>query len=127
MSRTLQQARDRVDNVRLVYVCLGRNGAGGLKREVPDKDGQPAQDHLLALRKQAVTPIEHRVQRLVPWQRRATAVPEQAEAVVEQLRGSTDPNGADATGRELNGKRQSVEPAWIRARIGASISLNAAP
>src|SRR5580693_1201557 len=60
------QARDRVDNACLVYLCLRRNGAGGLTREVPKKERQPAQDHLLALRKQAVTPIEHRVQRLVP-------------------------------------------------------------
>jgi hypothetical protein len=32
------QARDRVDNVRLVCLRLRRNRAGGLKREVPDKD-----------------------------------------------------------------------------------------
>src|ERR1700761_745217 len=105
------QARDRVGSVRLVYRRLRRNGAGGLKREGPDKDGQPAQDHLLALRKQAVTPIEHCIQRLVPRQRGAAALPEQAEAVVEQLRNSTNPKGADATGRELNGKCDPVEPA----------------
>jgi hypothetical protein len=38
-------------------------------------------------------------------------MPEQAEAVVEQLRGSTNPKGADVTGRELNGKCHSVKPA----------------
>src|ERR1700689_3885513 len=32
------QAHDRVDNVRLVYLGLGRKGAGGLNRKVPDKD-----------------------------------------------------------------------------------------
>jgi hypothetical protein len=32
------QARDRVDNVRIVHLRLRRNGAGGLKREAPDKD-----------------------------------------------------------------------------------------
>src|ERR1700689_4100559 len=98
------QVRGRVNNFRLVYLRLRRNGAGGLKREVPDKDGKPAQDHLLALRKQAVTPIEHRVQGLVPRQRGAAALPEQAEAFVEQLRNSTNSKGADATGRPLNGK-----------------------
>jgi hypothetical protein len=36
------QARDRVDNVRLVCLRLRRNGAGGLTREAPDKDRQPA-------------------------------------------------------------------------------------
>jgi hypothetical protein len=44
-------------------------------------------------------------------QRGATAVPEQAEAVVEQIGGSTDPKGADTTGRELNGKCDPVKPA----------------
>src|ERR1700738_317317 len=105
------KARDRVDNIRLVYLRLRCNGAGGLTREGPDKDGQPAQDHLLALRKQAVTPIEHRIQRLVARQRGATAAPEQAEVVVEQLRGSTNPKGADVTGSELNGKCDPVKPA----------------
>ena len=32
------QARDRVDNARLVYLRLRRNEAGSLTREVPDKD-----------------------------------------------------------------------------------------
>jgi hypothetical protein len=32
------QARYRVDSVRLVYLRLGRNETGGLKREDPDKD-----------------------------------------------------------------------------------------
>src|SRR3984957_14007302 len=32
------QAHDRVDDVRIVYLGLGRNGAGGRKREVPDAD-----------------------------------------------------------------------------------------
>src|ERR1700677_4863612 len=105
------QARDCVNNVRLVYFRLGRKRAGGLTREAPDKDGQPAQNYLLALRKQAVTPIEHRVQGLVPRQRRTATLPEQAEAIVKQLRGSTYPKGADATGRELNGKCHSVKPA----------------
>src|ERR1700677_4619192 len=66
------QACDRVDNVRFVCLRLRRNRAGGLAREVPDKDRQPAQHYLLALRKQAVTPVEHRGQRLVPRQRGAT-------------------------------------------------------
>jgi len=43
------QARDRVDGVRFVGLPLRRNGTGSLKREVPDKDRQPAQDQLLAL------------------------------------------------------------------------------
>ena len=47
----------------------------------------------------------------MPRQRGATAVPEQAEAVIEQLRGSTNPKAADATGREFNGKRDPVKPA----------------
>ena len=61
----------------------------------------------LVIRNQAVTPIEHRVQRFVQRQRGVTAAPEQAEAVVEQLRGVSNPKGDDATGRELNGK-------WLR-------------
>ena len=32
------QARGRVDNVRLVYLRIRCNGPGGLKREVPDED-----------------------------------------------------------------------------------------
>jgi hypothetical protein len=32
------QARDRVDNIRLVCLRLRRNKADGLKREGPDKD-----------------------------------------------------------------------------------------
>src|SRR3984957_6930593 len=40
-----------------------------------------------------------------PW------VTVELRAVVEQLRGSTYPKGADATGRELNGKCHSVKPA----------------
>src|ERR1700723_2978 len=32
------QARDRVDNACLVYLCLRRNGAGGLTCELPEKD-----------------------------------------------------------------------------------------
>src|SRR5580693_8464271 len=32
------KARDRVDNVSLVYLRLRRNGAGGLQSEVSDKD-----------------------------------------------------------------------------------------
>jgi len=38
-------------------------------------------------------------------------MPEQAEAVVEQLRGFTYPKGAHVTGCELNGKRNTVKPA----------------
>jgi hypothetical protein len=36
------------------------------KRKAADEDRHPTKDHLLALRKQVVTPIEHRVQRLLP-------------------------------------------------------------
>jgi hypothetical protein len=32
------RAHDRVDDVRIVYLALGRNGAGGRKREGPDED-----------------------------------------------------------------------------------------
>jgi hypothetical protein len=32
------EARDRVDNFRLVCLCRRRNGPGGLKCEVSDKD-----------------------------------------------------------------------------------------
>src|SRR5215472_17002347 len=60
-------------------------------------------------RKQAVAPVEHRVQGLVSRHRSAAAVPEQAEAVVEQLGGSTNAEGADATGGKLNSQCHSVE------------------
>jgi hypothetical protein len=63
------------------------------------------------VREQIVTPVEHRIQGLVPWQCGTAAVPEQVEAVVEQLRGPTNPMGADATSCELNRERDSVKPA----------------
>ena len=47
----------------------------------------------------------------MPWQRGATTVPEQAEAIVEQFGGSTNPEGADAARRKLNGKCDPVKPA----------------
>ena len=46
----------------------------------------------------------------MPRQRGAAAVQEQAKAVIEQFRRSTHPKWADATGRELNGKCDSVKP-----------------
>src|SRR5271170_5658618 len=46
------EAYDRVDDARLVQPRLRCNEASGPKREVPDEGGQPAQDHLLSLRKQ---------------------------------------------------------------------------
>jgi hypothetical protein len=62
------------------------------------------------VREQVVTPVEHRVQGLMPRHRCTAAVPEQLETIVEQLRGPANPMGADATSRELNGERDSIKP-----------------
>src|ERR1700685_4405882 len=47
----------------------------------------------------------------MPGKRGATTAPKQAEAILEQFRGSTNTKGADATGRELDGKCHSVKSA----------------
>src|SRR4029077_8564471 len=120
--RFRKQAFERLCSTRLICPRLGRKKAGGLKREIPYEDRESAKNNPFVLRKQVVTPIEHRIQSLMSGGGGSAAAPEQAEAIVEQLRNSMNPKRPGATRGKLDGEGDSIKWAGERAadaRIGS--------
>src|SRR6266404_3579061 len=112
--RLREQAVEGIYSTRLVAFRLGRNGAGSLNREIPHEYREPAKNSPLVLGEKIVAPIEHSVQGLVSRQRGSASMPEQAEAILEQLRDSTNTTIADVARGELDGECASIKSAADR-------------
>ena len=108
--RLLDEAREHVGAPRDVETGAGADGFDRAELEAAGEDAEPPQQHPLVRLEQVVTPLERRLERLLPRRRRAAAGAEEPEAVVEPLGHRSGPERAEPAGGELERERQAVEP-----------------
>ena len=93
------------------HVGLCDRALGSGEREVAGKDAEPTQHLALRFGQELIAPTEHGAQGPVPRQCRPPTATQQAEALVEVRREPLDPESVDTAGRELDRKRNAVQPA----------------
>ncbi len=74
-----------------------------------DEHREPAQHHAFDLRQEAVAPIQRGLQGFLARRRGAWPNPQQGQALVQQRSGLLQPIGLDASSRQLDGERHTVE------------------
>ena len=89
---------------------LAGNRAGRRQAERAGEDRQAAQDHALGLRQQFVAPVERRPQRLLSRQGCSPATGQDMKAIVEASSDLLHPKHRATGSRQLDGKREAVEP-----------------
>lgn len=103
--------------------CLASaKGFRCLQRKSPDKDRQAAQECLLRLGEEIVTPVDRAAEGLMPGPARAAAAHQQMEAIVQSCSELLDGECPQPRGRQLDRQRQGVQPpADLRHRGGVLI------
>jgi hypothetical protein len=108
--RFRHQAAEVVEHPATRDGAAGTHLHGCLQGPASGEHPEPTQQNLLRLAEEVVTPFDGREQRLMPRDRRAAALRQQLEPVVE-ARGNLD-RGEDAhtRGGELDGQGDAVQP-----------------
>src|SRR5271163_3382179 len=83
--------------------------ARGVDRKGAAQDGQPPHDRALSLGQQSVAPVERRPQRLLPRRRRAAAIREHTETLIELGRNGFYAERRCVRCRELDRQREAVQ------------------
>ena len=109
--RLLDETTKEVERIQEVDGIARTNGLGGFQRGASSKHGQPAQDGPLLLGQQVVAPVDRRPERLVAGDGCSASTGQQSEPVVETSGDLLDRERPNAGCGELDGQRDSVEPA----------------
>jgi len=92
-----------VGDLALRMANIGRHRRGRAKREASGKDRQAAQDRLLEVAEEPITPLERCVHALVARRCRTIADGQQSQGIILHSRGNAPyPDGIDARGRQLD-------------------------
>src|SRR5580704_3353797 len=105
----LDQTREHVGDARGVEVAAGAHAFDGFEPEAAGEGCEPTKQGPLVRLEEVVTPLEGRLERLLPCRRSMARRAENPEPVVEPLRDRRGTECSEAAGRELECQWQAVE------------------
>jgi hypothetical protein len=107
--RFVEQLLEQLKYVVFFDVFGACNLLGCCQRPTPAKDGEPAQQLALWFRKELITPVEGRAQRLVPRRCPSTSANQESKTIVQPGRELLSAQQLEPCGCQLNREWDTVE------------------
>jgi hypothetical protein len=109
--RFIDEAGEGFCNIETTGSLSTGNRDGIVQRERPNERRQAAENPLFLRGEEVVAPVEHGLEGLMPWQCAPAPLPEEPEAVVEEVGSAADAVGADPPCREFDREGNAIETA----------------
>ena len=106
----VDQPAQHIEDLAGGHLVVGADGLGRGEPAAAGEHGQPGEQAAFVLEQQVIAPVHHGAECLLAGQGGAGAAAEQPEAVVEAFGQGGQRQRPQASGGELDGQRQAVQP-----------------